>query len=59
MKVHAKTTALARIAAVTPQRGRRVWMRMGLAVERLGKVGARSMSGEPEIAPEEKTAVGL
>jgi len=44
--------ALARIAAVTPQRGRRVGKRMDLVMERLEKVGARSKSGEPDEAPE-------
>ena len=47
-----ETAALARIAAVTPQQGWRVGERKGLALERIGRPGARSMSREPDQAPE-------
>jgi len=46
------TTTLARIAAVTPQRGWKVGERRGLVRKHWGKIGARSSSGEPDQAPE-------
>jgi hypothetical protein len=55
MRAHAKTAALARIAAVTPQLGVEGLVADGFGGGAFGKAGARSMSGEPDVAPEKIT----